>query len=459
MKTIIISAYNTFISRNLFNTDVLKILKKEEGLNIVIFCPPDKVNFFQQFYGGPRVAFEGLDMDQFIRRPWNKKLYRLSFLLENSQYIKDQRLERYENNKNIAGYLNYKWVGLVSYVLSSILIFHPIYRVFDLFFSERRALKPYFDKFNPDFVFAADSFGEIDIWFMKEARSRKTPLITMVRSWDNTTTKGILRLMPDKIIVNSPTVKNELIEIHDYQADDIFVAGLPQFDVWLSGPTETREHFFARIGADPSKKLILFAPAGAVLSNTDWQLCQILKEALENGSLPENVQFLVRNHPQHPADLSKFAGDPSFIIDNPGHMTKAGDRKNIEFRPQDSEHLRNSIYYSDIVMYVATSLGLDSSVFNKPQIMVSFDGFEKKPYIRSVKRYNREDCLYNLVRCGGTKVVKSKEEWIMAINAYLKNPTLDQSGRDEIVKQHLYKIDGKAGERIANILLSFVKQF
>ena len=199
--------------------------------------------------------------------------------------------------------------------------------------------------------------------------------------------------------------------------------------------------------------------AGAVLSNTDWQLCQILKEALENGSLPENVQFLVRNHPQHPADLSKFAGDPSFIIDNPGHMTKAGDRKNIEFRPQDSEHLRNSIYYSDIVMYVATSLGLDSSVFNKPQIMVSFDGFEKKPYIRSVKRYNREDCLYNLVRCGGTKVVKSKEEWIMAINAYLKNPTLDQSGRDEIVKQHLYKIDGKAGERIANILLSFVKQF
>jgi len=456
MKTLIITAYNTFISRNLFNTDVLKTLKKEEGLNIVIFCRPDKVNFFQQLYGGSRVTFEGLNMDQIIRGSWNKKLYRLSFLLENSQYVKDQRLERYENNKNIAGYLNYKWVGLVSYFLSSISIFYPIYRAFDFYFSERRALRPYFDKYNPDFVFAADSFGEIDIWFMKEARSRKIPLITMVRSWDNTTTKGILRLMPDKIIVNSPAIKNELIEIHGYRAKDIFVAGLPQFDAWLSGPTETREHFFARIGADSNKKLILFAPAGAVLSDTDWQLCQILEEALKSGSLPENVQFLVRNHPQHPANLSKFAGGPSFIIENPGYMIKAGDRKNIELRPQDSDHLRNSIYYSDIVMYVATSLGLDSSVFNKPQILVSFDGFEQKPYIRSVRRYNQEDCLYNLVKCGGTRVVKSKEEWVTAIKEYLKNPALDQAGRDETVKEHLYKIDGKAGKRIAAAILGYL---
>ena len=343
---------------------------------------------------------------------------------------------------------------MVSYFFSSISIFRSIYRAFDFYFSERRALRPYFDKFNPDFVFAADSFGEIDIWFMKEAKSRKIPLIAMVRSWDNTTTKGILRLMPDRIIVNSLATKNELIEIHDCRADNIFVAVLPQFDAWLSGPTETREYFFAGIGADPSKKLILFAPAGAVLSDTDWQLCQILKEALENGSLPGNAQFLVRNHPQHPADLSKFAGDPSFIIETPGHMTKAGDRKNIEFRPQDSDHLRNSIYYSDIVMYVATSLGLDASIFNKPQILISFDGLEKKPYIRSVRRYNREDCLYNLVKCGGTRVVKSKEEWITAINEYLKEPVLDQAGRDETVKQHLYKIDGKSGERIAKEILS-----
>jgi CDP-glycerol glycerophosphotransferase (TagB/SpsB family) len=104
-------------------------------------------------------------------------------------------------------------------------------------------------------------------------------------------------------------------------------------------------------------------------------------------------------------------------------------------------------------MYIATSLGLDASVFNKPQIIVSFDGWEKKPYVQSVERYNQEDCLANIVRRNGTRVVRSEEEWIRAIQGYLIDPMADNEGRQKAIRDFLFSSDGKASARIAQVLL------
>lgn len=454
MKTIFITAYHGFISRNIFNTDVLMILNQQPDLRVVLFVPFDKKEFISKYYGGENITVEGVDFGAEVSL--NKFWYRFGFVLENTRYVRDQRRGYLWDNKNFINYVNFWWLSFWAFSLSRFSPIKRLYRTFDYLFSPKNVFTKFFEKYNPSLVFATDVFGETDVFLIREARHRQVPVVGMVRSWDNTTTKGVLRILPEKIIVNSPIIKKELIGIHKYKSDDIFVAGLPQFDAWLSGPTETREQFFTKIGADINKRLILFAPAGSILSDTDWQLCEILKESLDNGTLPGNIQFLVRNHPQHPADLSKFSENPNFILETPGSGMKPGDYKSANLNPEENNHLRNSIYYSDVVMYVATSLGLDSSIFNKPQILISFDGWESKPYIRSVRRYNVEDCLANLAKCGGTRVVGNKEELIKAINDYLKNPTLDQEGRNKAIEDHLYKIDGKAGERIANFLINFL---
>lgn len=442
MKTIFISAYHGFISRNIFNTDVLKILRQQPRIRIVLLVPSDKKEYISHYYGSENVLVEGADFNQFINS--NKFWYRLGFILENTTYVKDQRGD------------DKWWLSFAALILSHMPGIKTVYRTLDFYFSPKNAFSKFFEKYNPDLVFSTDVFGETDALLIREAKYRGIRTIGMVRSWDNTTTKGILRLFPQKIIANSPVVKKELVDIHGYAPEDIFVAGLPQFDAWLSGPTQTREDFFSKIGADPSKRLILFAPAGSILSNTDWQLCEILKEALTAGLLPSDIQFLVRNHPQHPADLSRFDGHPNFILEIPGSGMKPGDYKSANLSPEEHDHLRNSIYFSDIVMYVATSLGLDSSVYNKPQILISFDGWETKPYLKSVKRYNVEDCLANLVVCGGTSVVENKEEWIAEINKYLGNPSFRREGRDRTIKDHLYKVDGQAGRRIADLLINYL---
>jgi len=451
MKTIFITSYHGLISRNVLNTNVLKILRRQDDLKIVLLVPSNKKEFITKYYGADNVIVEGVDLDNFIEA--NKFWYRLSFLLQNTRYVRDQRKEYLWKNRNLIGYFNYWWLSFWAMILSYLPFVKKVYRWADFRFSPKDAFSEFFDKYNPSLVFATDIFGQADLLLVREAKYRGVRVIGTVRSWDNTTTKGLLRIFPEKIIVSSPTVKRELVKLHGYKQENILVVGLPQFDAWLSGPTQTREEFFAQIGADPNKRLILFAPAGSILSDTDWQLCQILKDALDDGSLPADLQFLIRNHPQHPADLSKFNPDSRFIIETPGARNMGWIDKMMELKPEENDHLRNSIYYSDIIMYVATSLGLDASVYNKPQILVSFDGYEQKPYIKSVRRYNKEDCLNKLVKCGGTRVVNNKDEWIKAINDYLTDPTLDQKGRDRVVDEHLYKIDGMAGERIVDEIL------
>lgn len=453
MKTIFLSCFHSFVSRNILNTDALRILKNRNDIRIVIFTYEYKKDFIERHYGGQGIQVEGVNLDKIIRSPYNKFWYRLSFLLQNSFYVQDQRKGKLYEHRNFFGYLNYFLVNSTAVILSRFGTFRSIYRFFDFNFSPKDIFKEYVLRYKPGLFFSTDIFSEYDALFLRQAKNSGISAIGMVRSWDNPTTKGILRIIPDKVIVNSKLIRDDLVKFHSVSAEDVFVVGLPQFDDWIKGPTLSRDEFFSKIGADLNKRLILFAPAGSILSDTDWQICQILKEAIKNSFLPQDIQFLVRNHPAHPADFSKFETNSNFIIENPG--TKFGDNvRETEINPDDQSHLLNSIYYSDIVVYIATSLGLDAAIFNKPQIIVSFDGWERKDYEKSVKRYHNEDNLRSLIIQGGTRMVENKEDLVLWINKYLANPELDQGGRDKIVENHLFRVDGMAGERIAKLILN-----
>ena len=453
MKTIFLTAYHGFIARNILNTDVLKRLRAEPSTRIVIFTPPLKKEWFERYYGGPNIIIEGFDLDPLVSGRKEKFWYRLGFVLQNSRYVRDQRGEQLLKDPSLRGFLRYLWLSVAGFVLSKIPVVRTLYRLLDYRNSSQQVFDRYIKQYEPSLFFSTDLFSEYDVLFLRNAVGRHIPTVGMVRSWDNTTTKGILRIIPDRVLVHSPVTKRELVQLHSCSANRIEIVGLPQFDKWIEGPTMSREQFFSSIGADPHKRLILFAPAGSILSDTDWQLCQILNDALEKSKLPNDVQFLVRNHPHHPADFSRFSDNPNFIFETPGVKIKKGDDKQTELAPDEHDHLRNSVFYTDMVMYVVTSLGLDASIFDKPQIMVNFDGWEHRPYVQSVRRYNREDCLANLVKLGGMCVVSNQDEWIAAINAYLENPKLHQDGRRRTIGQHMYTLDGKAGERIAGLIL------
>jgi hypothetical protein len=115
------------------------------------------------------------------------------------------------------------------------------------------------------------------------------------------------------------------------------------------------------------------------------------------------------------------------------------------------------LYHSDVVIYTATTLGIDSSVFDKPQIIINFDGYKNKPYEQSVKRYYNEDHMKKMIACGGVSMAGSPQELVAEINRYLEDSTYRAEGREKMRKQQIYFMDGKSNERLAQKVIDFIK--
>ena len=462
MKTIFITSFHSFVSKNVLNTDLLRILKEKHDLRIVIFVPIRKKDFFKKEYEYDNVFVEGIDQQKLSGSRINTLFARIAHLLVDSHYLWYKKKERLTaSGKTLKACLKYFFEIVFTKVFAgggkfTNKIFNNFFRFF-YYYADENLLREYFDKYKPDILFTTDVFDESDTIFLRETKHREIFTIGMVRSWDNCYSKGILRVLPDKMIVNNETIEKEIVEIHNMPEENVFIGGLPQFDAFIKEARTSREEFFKKINTDSSKKLVVFAPAGSILSKVDWQICQIFKDAIDEGKL-KDVQFLVRNHPGHPADFSKFNGNDNFILENPGKVFNKNNPKETELTNRDLGHLADTVYHADLVIWVATTLGIDALVFDKPQIVVNFDGYENKPYIESVKRYHKEGHMKKMLDLGGMTMVSNKEDLILWISKYLNDPKINSEKRKAVTKQQLWKLDGKSGERIANYILNEIEK-
>jgi hypothetical protein len=452
-KTLFVTSFHGIISKNILNSDVFNILKDNKDIKIIIFVPNHKKELFEKYYTYDNVIFEGVDPKKLIENRINIFFARLALLLIKSHYLWYKKTEKLKSSKSLWVKFKYLYKIYFTKLFASSNFIKKIFRFLDYFFVRKNLLDEYFKKYNPDCVFVTDVFDSADTVFLRKSRSKKIRSIGMVRSWDNCNSKGLLRVLPDRLIVNNEIIKKDAIEIHLMPETDIFVGGLPQFDLLLKEKRTSREVFFNKINAKNNKRLIMFSPVGYPLSDTDWQIIQIFKEALNNREIPDDVQFLIRLHPGRDLPLGDFVSDENFIFDKPGIC----EGKDVEFRPSDVNHLADSLFYSDLIIWVATTLGVDALVYDKPQIVVNFDGFENKEYIDSIKRYHDEDHMKKMLDLGGATVVDNREQLVLWINNYLKDPTLNKDKRKLMANQQLWKLDGKSGERIGNFLSEEIK--
>ncbi|MDO8676868.1 MAG: CDP-glycerol glycerophosphotransferase family protein [Candidatus Azambacteria bacterium] len=456
MKTIFITAFHPFISKNILNTDVFKLLKARNDLKIILLVPESKSDFFKDNYGSDKVVVESIVEIPFLNSRLNNFFSKAALFFIYSHWTRRKRRDYLNANRSFYNLIKFHLFMVLTRILSGHKTINRIIRYFDWHYSPSNFFDKQFEAHKPDLVFSADVYNDFDQALIKEAKMRKIIVIGMIRSWDNNVSKGLMRFMPDKLIVNNEVIKKEAIQLHNYPEKNLIVAGLPQFDDYLKTPFHNRENFFGFLGGDPAKKTILFAPGSP--ENTDeakLTVCRVLKEAKEKNILPANVQFLVSKHPQYPNDFQKLIGDKNFMIMTIGTRIK-NVRKYTEISPEDSIQLADMLYYSDVLIWMASSICLDALVFDKPEIVVNFDGFENKPYWSSVRRFHDEDHMRSFLKTGGISIAKKPADIISFVKSYLENPKLNAEGREKARVEQLWRVDGKSGERIANFILSFV---
>jgi hypothetical protein len=443
-KTILITVFQSFIARTILGTDALRDLVADPDLHIVLLAPDYKAEYYRGLFSGlPNVTVEPVPLTVH-GATLSTRMQRLAIWFLPTYFV------RYN--------LEYLREGGAwgKYLLASVLnrIFAPIRSVRALFRHLDHAVSDtvWFDgiigKYRPALVFSPDIFHHTDAHFLWAAKKANVATLGMVRSWDCPTNKNLLRVICDRTLANNEQVKEELTRFHDVPAASIEVVGFAQYDAYADPAPIGREEFCKKMGIDPAKRILLFAPGGKKITDIDWQYAQVLKEAVAAGNLPADLQVLVRNHPQGPADMSRFVGDPLFIDDRPG-IVHGGNYRAAEMDASAVQHAIDSCANCDVAVTVNTSFGLDLAILDRPHIITAFDGFEQRPWLHAVARLHQEDNMKAFIATGAAKVARSAQELVQYISAYLEDPKLDAAGRERARRITLWRLDGGAGQRIA----------
>ncbi len=448
MKTIFLSSFHPYTSRNLLATNALKDLANKNDLRILIFVNAHKKEYITKMFGAPNVIVEGVSLTAPSRRFPTLIMKRLAKYCLNSESVRIQRYMKWRFEKKY-GYLLMS--GLAAIVSSSRLLRRAM-RALDYRVAEKDRFASFFDTYHPDLLVITDILNERDVELAQNARYFKTPIVGMVRSWDNLTLHGLMRILPEKLLVASSEIKRLAQTLDDCPPESVEMVGVAHYDKYFYGPTKSREQFLQEIKLKGNGSMILFAPTGDFYISdniTDSYVVSLLS------SLKDEV--IVRFSPTVPVkNMDNAEPSSNMVFDRPGVNFRGKDIGDQELSEEDDSRLLNEIMYSDVVICGPSTVALDAVFLDKPVIIIGFHPDERTYYTGIAKRYDF-DHFKLAISTGAFRVARSKEELFSLLEAYEKNPKLDAEGRQRLRNLYCGPKDGKSGARIAKVIYDMIK--
>ena len=233
----------------------------------------------------------------------------------------------------------------------------------------------YIDEVQPDVVALCDYgiAGSLHSTYVEAARARGIPAAICVASWDNLSSRQLIRAEPDALVVWNEQQVEEAVQIHEIPHERIVVTGAQCFDHWFSWTPRPREEFCTRVGLDPSERFVLWVGCALTPAQrtepqfvVDWLAA--LRES-DDESL-RRVGVLLRPHPNrlrqwHAVDFSAF---DNVAVWPRGRMTMPTDAE------QRGDYF-DSIFHSAAVVGVNTSAMIEAAIVGRPVLGIRPDEF------------------------------------------------------------------------------------
>lgn len=421
-------------------------------LRVVIFVPGYKKEYFEKRFGRANVIIEGVDFDFPSKRRISLIMKRIAKygLYSNSTRIERERKRAMEGR--ILYYFATAFLALVFSRLGPISrIKRKFMRKFDYWLADKNRYQVYFERYKPDLVWATDIQNERDVELLHNAKFFKVKTAGSVRAWDNLTLHGLIRVLPDLLLVQAEKIKGQAIALDDMPPEKVKIVGVSHYDRYLLKPRESKVEFLKGLGFSPDKPFILWAPIGDnYLENndTDSYVFEILGKI--------NVNVFARFSPTIPVKkLKGVLPRNNMFIDRPGVNFRPGIIGDQEMSEEDDSSLMRAIYFSDVVVCGPTTVALDAVFLDKPVVLA---GFHPKPlsYLEGILRRYDYDHFKFAIECGAFTVAKSKEELLKCIDEFIKNPQLKSHEREILRNAYCGSHDGKSGERVAKEILNIL---
>lgn len=210
---------------------------------------------------------------------------------------------------------------------------------------------------------------------VSSARVLGIPVVMLLYSWDNLSTKGSLHRLPDWMVVWNERQRQEAVEMHGFPASQVVVAGAPRFDAFFALQSQlTRQEFHEPLGLDPDRATILYLCSSRIICDDelsflrDWLAAvrgaghQALREANvvirphpDVELLPDGPPLERHTWPAQPglgAHRARPFDDPRVVVLRTAYHTPQG--------------LYESIAQSTVVVGLNTTAELEAGVVGRP---------------------------------------------------------------------------------------------
>lgn len=319
--------------------------------------------------------------ERFLRELICHARLRYNAKLENNPVIMDSWPGRHsEWSKSIF----YKGVALLSG------FFSDYSRILKLEFRYQKALRqnPFYFQIKqmladlqPDSVFCSHQRGLKMAAIFAAASDLGIPSTTVIYSWDNLP-KARLALRADRYEVWSEYMKAEIAKYYpEIDQKRVIVTGTPQFSFYSDpGYIIPKDAFYERYGLDVTKKIICYSGDDVKTSPDDPKYLRDIALALKQSGLEGDYQILFRACPVDTSGRfdSVLAEFPGIIRAAPPLWSRSKQSWTDKFALRDDVSLLvSTVFYSEMVFNIGSTMVFDFRMFNKPCVFINYDQKQK----------------------------------------------------------------------------------
>lgn len=164
----------------------------------------------------------------------------------------------------------------------------------------------------PDLVFVSPLVtlgpsGSSQTEAVKAARALRVPVVVGVASWDHLTSKGLLRVVPDALMVWNEAQRREAVELHRLPPHRIHLTGAQSLDHWFApGSPEAVARFRAERGVPEGSPVILYVGSSKNMAPGDSEPAFVERwlAALRGSPAGARAPFVIVR--PHPANLEPW---------------------------------------------------------------------------------------------------------------------------------------------------------
>ena len=231
------------------------------------------------------------------------------------------------------------------------------------------ALESFIGEQNPDLILVTPliEFGSQQVDYVKCARRLGIRSALCVASWDNLTSKGLIRVTPDHVVVWNDAQKREAVELHGVAPEQVVITGAQLFDPWFEAkPSRSREDFCRTVGLDPDRPFALYVGSSIFIAPEEVAFAERWIAALRASTDPAVARLgaLVRPHPANSRQWRTF--DPT-AFSNVALWPPIGTEP---ISPDFRRDYFDSLYYSAAVVGINTSAQLEAGILGRPVFTV-----------------------------------------------------------------------------------------